>query len=130
MPGREKLPCNTTRHDAVAAALRGLFGKILWETQVKGRAGWVVGAPDLRSYTAPARPDSSTPWMGTDAAVAGQFRNGYLSTGQRYFKKASAAVRYVHKKQTQHNRPLTRHSTRYLISCAGGFSKKVCSLLS
>jgi hypothetical protein len=137
MSGCEKLSYNTVRHNAVAAVLRKLFKKIGWETRFKEQAGWVVGAPDLRPYDVPARPNSSTPWMGIDVAVADPSRHGYLSSGQRYFKKAAAAARYVHKKQTKYNRLLTRHSIRYLVNytplgfeVTGGFSKKVCSLLS
>ena len=58
-------------------------------------------------------------------------------TGQCYFKKAAAAARYVHKKQAKYNRLLTQQSIRYLVNytplgfeVTGGFSKKVCSLLS
>ena len=76
------------------------------------------------------------PWMGIDAAVADPSRHGYLRSGQRYFKKAAAAARYVHKKQTRYDRLLTQHSIRYLVrntplgfEVTGGFSKKVCSLL-
>ena len=83
---------------------------------MKEQASWVVGAPDLRPYDVPARPDSSTPSMGIDAAVADPSRHGYLSTGQRYFKKAAAAERYVHKKQTKYSRLLTQHSIRYLVN--------------
>ena len=75
--------------------------------------------------------------MGNDVAVADPSQHGYLSTGQRYFKKAAAAARYVHKKQTKYNRLLTQHSICYLVDCAllgfevtGAFSKKVCSLCS
>ena len=137
MSGCEKRSYNTVRHNAVAAVLRRLFRKIEWETQLKEQAGWMVGAPDLRPFDVPARPDSSTPWMGIDVAVADPSRHGYLSTGQRYFKKAAAAARYVHKKQTKCNRLLTQHSIRYLVNytplgfeVTGGFSKKVRSLLS
>ena len=104
---------------------------------MKGQAGWVVGAPDLQPYDCPAQPNSSTPWMGTDIAVADLSQHGYLSTGQCYFKKAAAAARYVHKRQTKYSRPPTQHSIRYLVDCTllgfevtSGFSKKVCSLLS
>ena len=66
-------------------------------------------------------------------------QHGYLSTGHRYFKKvaAAASLRYVHKKQPKYGRLLTRHSIRYLVNCttlgfevSGGFTKKVCTLLS
>ena len=114
-----------------------VFRKIEWGTRLKGQAGWVVGAPDLRPFDVPARPDSPTPWMGTGAAVAGPSRHGYLSTGTRYFKKAAAAARYVHKKHAKRSRLPTRHSIRYLVNytpsgfeVSGGFSKKVCTLLS
>ena len=109
MSGCEKLSCNSARRNAVAAVLWGLLKMIGLETRLKLQAGWVVGAPDLhiRPYDVPARPDSSTPWMGIDAAVADPSRHGYLSTGQCYFKKAAAAARYVHKKQTKYNRLLT-----------------------
>ena len=47
------------------------------------------------------------------------------------------AAMYVHKKQTKYSRLPTWHSIRYLVSCTplcfeviGGFSKKVCTLLS
>ena len=82
-------------------------------------------------------PNSSTPWTGIDIAVADPTRHGYLGNGQRYFKKAAAAGRYVHKKQTNYNRLLNQFSVRYLVDytplgfeVTGGFSKKVCSLLS
>ena len=65
MSGCEMLSYNTAWHNPVGAVLRKLFEKIGWETRLKEQAGWVVGAPDLRPYDVPARPDSSTPWMGT-----------------------------------------------------------------
>ena len=75
--------------------------------------------------------------MGLDVGVADPSRHGHLSTGQRYFEKAAAAARHAHKKQTKYGRLLTRHSARCLVDCTplgfevtGGFSKKVCSLLS
>jgi hypothetical protein len=75
--------------------------------------------------------------MGIDIAVADPTRHGYLSNGQHYFRKAAAAARYVHKKQTRYSRLLTQFSVRYLVNytplgfeVTGGFSKKVCSLLS
>ena len=96
-----------------------------------------MGAPNLRPFDFPARPGSSAPWMGIDAAVADPSRHGYLSTGQQYFKKAAAAASYVHKKQAKYSRPRTRHSVRYLVNCtlpcfefSGGFPKKACALLS
>ena len=82
---------------------------------MKEQAGWLVGAPDLRPYDCPARPNSSTPWTGIDIAVADPSRHGYLSNNQRYFKKAAAAGRYVHKKQTNYNRLLNQFSVRYLV---------------
>ena len=137
MSGCEKHSYNTVRHNAVAAVFRKLFRKIGWETRLKEQAGWLVGAPDLRPYDCPARPNSSTPWTGIDIAVADPTRHGYLGNGQRYFKKAAAAGRYVHKKQTNYNRLLNQFSVRYLVDytplgfeVTGGFSKKVCSLLS
>ena len=136
-----KLSCSTVRHNAGAAVLWRLFRKIGWETRLKEQAGWVVGAPDLRPFDVPAFPDSSTPWMSTVAATADPSRHGYLSTGQRYFKKVAAAARYAHQRQTKYNGLLTQHSIRYLAShmashtplgfeVTGCFSKKVCSLLS
>ena len=63
----------------------------------------MVGAPDPGPAMFLAGPDPPTPWMGTDAAVADPSRHGYLSTGQRYFKKAAAAARYIYvQKQTKH----------------------------
>lgn len=132
-----RLSYSTIRHTAVAAVLWRLFRKIGWETHLKEQAGWVVGAPNLQPFDVPTRPDSSTPWIDIDAAVAKPSQHGYFSTGQRYLKKAAAAARHVHKKQTNHGRLLTQHSIRYLVSCTplcfeviGGFSKKVCTLLS
>ena len=60
------------------------------------------------------------------------------TTMQCYFKEAAAAAgRYIHKKQTNYNRFLNQFSVRYLVDytplgfeVTGGFSKKVCSLLS
>ena len=75
--------------------------------------------------------------MGIDVAVADPSRHGHLSSGQRYFKKAAAAARYVHKRQGKYNRTLAWHSIGYLVSytplgfeVSGGFTKKVCSWLS
>ena len=74
--------------------------------------------------------------MGIDAAVADLSQHGYLSTGQRYFKKAAIAAMYFCKKQTKYSRLLTQHSTCYLANytpvgfdVTGGFSKKVCFVL-
>ena len=57
----------------------------------------------------------TTPWTGIDIAVADPSRHGYLSNNQRYFKKAAAAGRYVHKKQTNYNRLLNQFSVRYPV---------------
>ena len=105
----------------------------------EGAACWVVGAPDLRPFDVPARLDSSSPWMGIDAADADPSGPGYLSPGpgQRHFKKASVAARYVHKKRSKYSRILHQHSIRYPVTCtllgfevSGGFTKKVRSLVS
>ena len=89
-----------------------------WESRLKEQAGWLVGAPDLRPYDCPARPNPSTPWTGIDIAVADPSQHGHLSNNQCYIKKpaaaAAAAGRYVHKKQTNYSRLLNQFSVRYL----------------
>ena len=117
MSACEKLLFSTFCHNAVAAVLRGLFGKSGRETQLKGQVGWVAGGSEVRPFDVSARPDSPTPGMGVSTAVADSSRHGYLSTGQRYFKKAAAAARYVHKKQTKDSRLPAWHSPSNLVGC-------------
>ena len=117
--------------------MRRLFRKIGREVLLKEQVSWVVGAPDLRPFDVPARPDSSFKWMGIDAAVANPSWHGCLNPGELYFKKASAAARYIHTKQSRHSRIPSRHSIHYPVTytplgfeVSGGFAKKVYSLLS
>ena len=140
MPACAKLSYTTTRHSTVAAVLRRLFRKIGWEVLLKGQAGWVVGAPDLRPFDVPARPDSksSSPWMGIGPWVADPSQHGYLNPGELYSKKATAAARHIHKKQGRCSRALSRYSLHYLVTytslsfeVSGGFtSLRRCTLCS
>ena len=99
------------------AVLRQMFRKISWDALLKGQAGRAVKAPDLQPFDVPIRSDSSAPWMGIDAGVAGPSRCGHLHQGKALFQECLCCSKVCPSEADPSQQGPNRRSTNDPASC-------------